>query len=757
MDLTKMNERQLAAIKHTEGPLLVVAGAGSGKTRVITNRIAYLIGEKGVRPWNILALTFTNKAASEMKSRIFAVVGEAAEGVWAGTFHSISSKILRRHAEVLGYSSNFLVYDSYDQKALVKKIMKALEIDDKKISVGYALSEISKAKNLFMSPSRYLDAMAENEFQEEISEIYKEYNKALKESNAMDFDDLILKVIELFEASSDILDKYARQFEYIHVDEYQDTNGPQYRLVKLLSSVYNNVCVVGDQDQSIYSWRGADIRNIKAFTKDFEGASIVMLEQNYRSTGNILKLANSIIANNEDRLDKKLWTSSPAGPLINYYYAKSGEDETYFIASEIKKKRREGYKLSDFAILYRSNSQSSDFEKAFVRENLPYKIIGGLKFYERKEIKDLHAYLRLVDNPSDAISGLRIINEPKRGIGNTSLDKLMNFAAAEGLGFMEAIRRVIEDKMFNSSKLKAFSEFYDIIMGLHNRRGELKPSEILNEILTKTSYMLPLFAEPSAESRSRLENIEELVSQLMNREQKEEDISLSTYLEEISLLSDQDEIEEDGGDRILLMTLHSAKGLEFKVVFLVGLEENIFPSYYAMEEGTMDEERRLCYVGVTRAMEELYVSHAEMRYRFGQYQFNKPSIFLKEMPPELLNPLSEEERGSQYRRSGYNNASSSYNSNSSNYSNPKKPPVMEEKTRLIDEVSNSYKPKGIKTKMASGLDDFAVGAKVKHRMHGKGTIIKLTPREGDVEALVAFDARGVKRIMLASGSLQLLS
>lgn len=753
MDLTNMNERQLAAIKNTEGPLLVIAGAGSGKTRVITNRIAYLIGVKGIRPWNILALTFTNKAANEMKRRIEEVVGEAASEVWAGTFHSISSKILRRHAEELGYSSSFLVYDSYDQKALVKKIMKALEVDDKKLSVGYVLSEISKAKNLFLSPARYLDVMAENDFQEEISEIYKEYNRSLKESNAMDFDDLILKLIELFEAKEEILTKYACQFRYIHVDEYQDTNQAQYRLVKQLSSVHNNICVVGDQDQSIYSWRGADIRNIKAFTKDFEGASIVMLEQNYRSTGNILKLANSIIANNEDRLEKKLWTASGAGPLINYYYAKSGEDETYFIASEIKKKRREGYKLSDFAILYRSNSQSSDFEKAFVRENLPYKIIGGLKFYERKEIKDLHAYLRLIDNPNDAISGLRIINEPKRGIGNTSLEKLTRYAAAEGLGFMEAIRHIIDEKMFNSSKLKVFSDFYNLIMDLHNKKAELKPSEILNEVLTKTSYMLPLFAEPSAESRARLENIEELVSQLMNREQKEGDISLSSYLEEVSLLSDQDEIEDDGLERILLMTLHSAKGLEFKVVFMVGMEENIFPSFYAMEEGTMDEERRLCYVGVTRAMEELYVSHAEMRYRFGQYQFNKPSLFLKEMPPELLQSLTEEDGPSR----SYQSSSYEYNRSYASSSPPKKALPKEEKIRVIDEVSSTYKPKKAEPGRKSDMDDYAIGSKVKHRMHGKGTIIRLTPRDGDIEALVAFDSRGMKRIMLASGSLQLLS
>lgn len=722
MNLSTLNENQKKAVTTTEGPLLLVAGAGSGKTRVLTMRIAYLIEEKGVNPWNILALTFTNKAAAEMKQRIRDQVGERADDIWSGTFHSVSSKILRRHAELLGYSSNFLIYDGYDQKSLIKSIIKSLGYIEKEIGLNLVFSRISKAKNAFVGPDEYYDKSNMTPEDLAVSKIYGKYIELLKTNNAMDFDDLILKVIELLERNEDIRKKYADKFRYIHVDEYQDTNVSQYRLIKLLADS-NNICVVGDEDQSIYSWRGADIRNIKEFTKDFKNATLIKLEQNYRSTANILNLANSIIVNNMDRIDKKLWTSSEEGARASYYLASSEEDEALFVGKKIDEMCRDGRNYSDFAILYRSNAQSSDFEKVLTRGRIPYKIVGGLKFYERKEIKDLHSYLRLVMNPSDAVSAARIINEPKRGIGSVSVDKILRFADAEGLGFMSALAAVVENRMFGGEQLKSMKYFCDMIMGLHERLDDLKPSEILDEILDKTGYLLSLINEGTQEAKARLENIEELISQVMNMEAKDPDVRLAQYLEEVSLLSDQDEIDEESDNKVLLMTLHTAKGLEFDVVFMVGMEENIFPSYYALAEGSLEEERRLCYVGITRAKKQLFLSNAEMRYRFGKHQVNRPSVFLEEMPEELLDKINE-------------------------------PNV--EYTRNEEAVSRAkpiVRQTGIKS---DDIEDYSVGMKVKHRMFGTGVIIKITPRDKDRESLVAFDKRGLKRIMLASGELDII-
>ena len=630
-----LNNKQKEAVTATQGPCLVIAGAGSGKTKVLTHKIAYLMQEEKVLPWNILAITFTNKAANEMKERIETLVGEAAKDIWMGTFHSICVRILRKFIDRIGFDSSFLIFDASDQKTLVKECLKALNIDDKLFNERGVLAEISNAKNALLEPEAYSRKYAGDYRKSKIAEIYALYQKRLKENNAVDFDDIINHTIKILSENPDVLEYYTEKFKYILVDEYQDTNKAQFTLVTILASKYGNITVVGDNDQGIYSFRGADISNILNFEKDFPGTKIVKLEQNYRCTGNILKAANSVIKHNETKYDKKLWTENGEGTLPQIYQGEDEYDEARFVVEEIRHlKREELDHYSDFAILYRMNSQSRALEDILRREDIPYKIVGGLKFYERKEIKDAISYLRLIANPSDNISLKRIINEPKRGIGKTSLDHIQEIAENQGISMYEVIKHADD---FGQPRVYANAkEFIDTIETLRSQKEEIKISDLLKETLNKTGYTRALEQESTIEAESRIQNLEELVTVAVEFEEEFAENGLSDFLESISLSSDIDNLE-DQEDSVTLMTLHSAKGLEFPVVFLVGMEEGIFPGYQSVgEPKELEEERRLFYVGITRAKQHLYLTCAKRRTIFGSTSYNAVSRFVKEIPEELL-------------------------------------------------------------------------------------------------------------------------
>ena len=638
--LEGLNNKQYEAVTSTEGPCLVIAGAGSGKTKVLTHKIAYLIQEKGVKPWDILAITFTNKAANEMKERIANLVGESAKDIWMGTFHSICVRILRRFIDRIGFETSFIIFDTSDQKTLVKNCLKDLSIDDKMFNDRAVLSEISNAKNEMLTPAEY-QAKAMGDFRKEkISTVYELYQKRLKENNAIDFDDIINYTIKILQENEDVREYYCNKFRYILVDEYQDTNKSQFTLVTILASAYKNITAVGDNDQGIYSFRGADISNILNFEKDFKGTKIIKLEQNYRCTGNILKAANAVIKNNEVKYKKALWTENEEGSLPKVYQAKNEYDEGTYIVEQIEHlKREEYYKYSDFAILYRMNTQSRAIEDILRRENIPYKIIGGLKFYERKEIKDTIAYLRLIQNPNDNLSLRRIINEPKRGIGKTSLDKIEALSNETEISMYEIIKRADEfglNRVFLNSR-----EFVNAIEELRAKKDELSVSELIKETLKKSGYTKALELENTIEAENRIENLDEFLTVAIEFEEEEAENGLSQFLEGITLSSDIDNLEENE-DYVTLMTLHSAKGLEFPVVFLVGMEEGIFPGYKSISEPKeLEEERRLCYVGITRAKENLFLTCSKQRTIFGSTSYNQTSRFLKEIPEDLLEGYEE--------------------------------------------------------------------------------------------------------------------
>ena len=638
--LKGLNDKQYEAVVNTEGPCLVIAGAGSGKTKVLTHKIAYLIGEKGVKPWNILAITFTNKAANEMKERIANIVGDDAKDIWMGTFHSICVRILRRFIDRIGFDSSFIIFDTSDQKTLVKGCMKDLAIDDKLFNDRAVLSEISNAKNEMLEPDQYM-LRANGDFRKEkIATVYELYQKRLKENNAIDFDDIINYTIKILEENPDILEYYSSKFQYVLVDEYQDTNKSQFTLVTMLASRNGNITVVGDNDQGIYSFRGADISNILNFERDFPGTKIIKLEQNYRCTGNILKAANAVIKNNEVKYKKELWTQNDEGNLPKVYQAENEYDEASYIVEQIEHlKREEYYKYSDFAVLYRMNTQSRAIEDILRRENIPYKIVGGLKFYERKEIKDTIAYLRLIQNGNDNLSLKRIINEPKRGIGKTSLEKVEQLAEATETSMYDVIKRADEfglNRVFLNSR-----EFVNVIEELKSKKDELSVSEMIKLTLKKTGYTKALEQENTIEAENRIANLDELLNVAIEFEEEFAENSLQEFLEGITLSSDLDNMEEQE-DSVTLMTLHSAKGLEFPVVFLVGMEEGIFPGYQSMmEPQELEEERRLCYVGITRAKENLFLTCSKQRTVFGSTSYNPTSRFLQEIPEELLEGYQE--------------------------------------------------------------------------------------------------------------------
>lgn len=762
--LEGLNNKQYEAVINTEGPCLVIAGAGSGKTKVLTHKIAYLIGEKGVLPWNILAITFTNKAANEMKERIANLVGDVAKDIWMGTFHSICVRILRRFIDRIGFDSSFIIFDTSDQKALVKACIKSIGLDDKLFTDRSVLSEISNAKNEMLDPEQYT-ARANGDFRKEkIALVYELYQKRLKENNAIDFDDIINYTIKILMDNADILEYYSDKFKYVLVDEYQDTNKAQFTLVTLLASKNGNITVVGDNDQGIYSFRGADISNILNFERDFPGTKIIKLEQNYRCTGNILKAANSVIKNNEVTYKKELWTENDIGNLPRVYSASNEYDEGTYIAEQIEHLRREEYyKYSDFAVLYRMNTQSRAIEDILRRENIPYKIIGGLKFYERKEIKDIISYLRLIQNPADNLSLKRIINEPKRGIGKTSLDKVEEISNNTGVSMYEIIEHSDQyglNRVFLNSR-----EFVNCIEELRSKKDDMKISELVKETLKKSGYTKALENENTIEAENRIENLDEFLTVAIEFEEESADNKLSDFLEGITLSSDIDNMEETE-DTVTLMTLHSAKGLEFPVVFLVGMEEGIFPGYKSISEPKeLEEERRLCYVGITRAKENLFLTCSKQRTIFGSTSCNQVSRFLKEIPSELLDgydeALGEKQETSMFGDSKYSwTYGSKDNGSIKTYKIDKQEPVVAASTntgfmfRTAESFLNSLNKKGKGNDV--DLSKYKSGVRIFHKKFGEGTISNIEPEGDDLKVDIIFDKVGHKRLMAKFANLEVI-
>lgn len=723
--LKKMNPRQLEAVLHTEGPLLILAGAGSGKTTVLINRIAYIIDQSLAKPWQILAITFTNKAAGELKERLTAMLGDIGGDVWAATFHSTCARILRRDGDRIGYSSHFTVYDTDDSKRLVKDCQKALNIDDKMISHKSILSEISHAKDSMLSPADYQAAAGSDFRLAKIGAVYELYQKRLREADAMDFDDLLGNTVELFRQCPDVLEYYQNRFHYIMVDEYQDTNQVQYEFVRLLAGKSKNLCVVGDDDQSIYKFRGATIENIMSFEKSYPNAKVIRLEQNYRSTKNILNAANAVISNNEERKGKTLWTENPEGDKIQIHTSSNEQEEAGFVATTILEQVAKGRKYSDFAVLYRMNSQSNILEKVFVKSGIPYRIIGGHRFYERREIRDMIAYLSVINNPSDEIRLRRIVNQPKRSIGDKTIATASEIAGALGESLLEVLGRADEfDSLRRASvKLKAF---YDMMQELIDANDDESVSlhELYELILEKTGYIEALRGEKE-EAETRIENINELASNLLKfQEENREEATLSAFLEEVSLMTDIDNYDETA-DTAVMMTMHSAKGLEFPVVFLPGFEEGIFPGLQAIyDPNEIQEERRLCYVAITRAKESLYLLNADSRMLFGSTSRNRPSRFSLEIPLDLINKTREQD----WRKPDLGT----------------KMPVAE--TELRRKSATAAMHFGQVTPPARSGNVFKTGDMVQHKTFGKGLVISAIPMGNDVLLEIAFE-QGTKKLM----------
>lgn len=720
MDLSKLNDRQKEAVLHDKGPLLVVAGAGSGKTRVLTTSIAYLIKEKNVNPINILAITFTNKAANEMKERIADLLNEDVSYLWIGTFHSICARILRINIDKLGYNNNFTIYDTNDQKTLVKEILKDLDYKDD-ISPKEALNIISSCKNKSISPDQFIKLNTFYTKQEQYYNIYKEYEKRKFEYNSLDFDDLILKTLDLFEQSEETLKYYRSKFEYVYVDEYQDTNKSQYELIKYIGKYHNNITVVGDADQSIYSFRGADINNILDFEKDFEDSKTIKLEQNYRSTPNILKAANKLIENNDERKDKNLWTSKDEGAQVLYKKSAVETEEARFVIDEINLLLNEGYNLKDIAILYRTNAQSRIFEEFLMKNLLDYRVVGGLKFYDRKEIKDLVAYLKVLVNPKDDISLKRIINEPKKGIGAKTLEKLENKAFKMGFSLTEL---VTDPSLFNEldgNLKKACEKFYKPLEEIFDNYKKYKIVDLIEEVLKKSGYLKALEESYSVENRSRIDNINEFISSAAEYQNNNPEDDIYDYLENLSLLSDLDKTDEIE-DSVSLMTIHSAKGLEFKVCFVVGMDEGLFPSKRSLDEGNIEEERRLCYVAITRAMEKLYLSSAEVRRQYGKPVYYRPSRFLTELEGSIR-------KIDQDKTPSFTPYESKIKTNED---------YMRDKARESVFKKNTVKD-------SSNLS-FKVGDSIIHSKWGKGMIVQIKESDEGNELVVAFDKKGLKKL-----------
>ena len=777
--LEGLNDKQYEAVVNTEGPCLIIAGAGSGKTKVLTHKIAYLISEKNVKPWDILAFTFTNKAANEMKTRVEGLIGDMASDMWMGTFHSICVRILRKQIDRIGFDTSFVIFDTSDQKTLIKQIIKNQNLDDKLFSDRSVLSEISNAKNDMLEPDAYATKVRGDFRREKIADIYDIYQRKLKENNAIDFDDIINFTIKILMDNPDLLEYYSSKFKYVLVDEYQDTNKAQFTLVTLLASKYGNITVVGDNDQSIYSFRGADITNILNFEKDFPGTRIIKLEQNYRCTQSILNAANEVIKNNEAKYEKKLWTENERGALPKVYRGENEYDEANYVVRQINTlKIEEYYKNSDFTILYRMNSQSRALEDILRRENIPYKIVGGLKFYERKEIKDIIAYLRLIQNTNDNLSLTRIINEPKRGVGKTSLDNIDALAASSGVSMYEIIKNADSyglNRVYGNTR-----EFINTIEDLRARKDTMKISELIKATLTQIGYTKALELENTIEAETRIENLDEFLTVAIEFEDESADNSLSEFLEGITLSSDLDGMEETE-DSVTLMTLHSAKGLEFPVVFLVGMEEGIFPGYKSIgEPQELEEERRICYVGITRAKQLLHLTCAKQRTIFGSTSCNAVSRFLKEIPASMLDGAEElesrdniysirvaEEESEYNPRGGYSSGyGSSYGSGygsgygfGENYSTYKDIAAASSRGattyqfRSADSFLNSL---NVKKNDNVDLDAYKAGVRVFHKKFGEGTINSVETEGEDLKVDISFDKVGHKRLMAKFAGLEII-
>ena len=768
--LKGLNNKQYEAVVNTEGPCLVIAGAGSGKTKVLTHKIAYLIDEKNAKPWDILAITFTNKAANEMKQRIADLIGDDAKDIWMGTFHSICVRILRRFIDRIGFDSSFIIFDTSDQKTLVKGCMKDLDINDKIFTDRSILSEISNAKNEMLEPEQYTVRATGDFRKEKIATVYELYQKRLRENNAIDFDDIINYTIKILMENADVLEYYTNKFKYVLVDEYQDTNKAQFTLVTLFASRHGNITVVGDNDQGIYSFRGADISNILNFERDFPGTRIIKLEQNYRCTGNILKAANHVIKNNEVKYKKELWTENEDGSLPKVFQADNEYDEGTYIVTQIEHlKREEYYKYSDFAILYRMNTQSRAIEDILRRENIPYKIVGGLKFYERKEIKDIIAYLRLIQNSADNLSLKRIINEPKRGIGKTSLEKIEALAEQNGISMYEVIKHSDEyglNRVFLNSR-----EFVNVIEDLKEKKEEMVISELIKTTLRKSGYTKALEAENTIEAENRIENLEEFLTVAIEFEEQSAENSLSEFLEGITLSSDLDNVEETE-ETVTLMTLHSAKGLEFPVVFLVGMEEGIFPGYKSISEPKeLEEERRLCYVGITRAKEQLYLTCSKQRTIFGSTSYNPVSRFLKEIPEELLDGYKEAfgdenaNKNQMFKESKYTwTYGSKDNGNIKTYKiNENQPENISASNKQKNNIGFAFRTAenflnslGKKSNNNVDLSMYEAGLKVYHKKFGEGIINKVEPEGDDLKVDIDFEKSGHKRLMAKYAKLEII-
>lgn len=735
-----LNPPQQEAVLYTEGPLLILAGAGSGKTRVLTHRIAYLLDEKGVNPWNILAITFTNKAAQEMRERVNRLVGFGSESIWVSTFHSACVRILRRHIDNLGYDNNFAIYDTDDQKSIMKEVCRKLNIDTKVYKERALLAQISHAKDELITPDE-MEMNAGGDYNmKKVAAVYREYQATLRKNNALDFDDLIVKTVELFQNCGAVLEYYQERFKYIMVDEYQDTNTAQFKFISLLASRYENLCVVGDDDQSIYKFRGANIGNILGFERVFPNARVIRLEQNYRSTRNILDAANGVIANNTERKEKTLWTENEEGEKVHFRQFLNGFEEAEYVAGEIAKARREGLcQYKDCAILYRTNAQSRIFEEKFIAANIPYKIVGGVNFYARKEIKDLLCYLKTIDNARDDLAVQRIINVPKRGIGATTLGRVQDYADNMGVSLYEALRVAEEVPGIGRAKSK-IDGFVTFIQALKSKADALTVEELLQEVIDSTGYVAELEAEDTEESRARIENIDELISKTVSyqeaMEEQNQPASLSGFLEEVALVADIDTVDSQQ-DYVLLMTLHSAKGLEFSRVFMTGMEDGIFPSYMTVTCGDpseLEEERRLCYVGITRAMKELTLTCAQQRMIRGETQYNRVSRFVREVPRELvdLGHTIQEKR-------------------------PKVDDIIPAKSKYshMKEImqSRNFKPREFKVTKADSLE-YDVGDTVRHVKFGVGMVKNIVEGGRDYEVTVDFDKVGVKKMFASFAKLK---
>lgn len=724
-----LNEQQKEAVFCTEGPLLLLAGAGSGKTRVLTHRIAYLI-EQGVNPYHIMAITFTNKAAREMRERVDDLVGYGAEHIWVSTFHSTCVRILRRHIDKLGYGNSFTIYDADDQKSLIKGICKQYKIDTKVMPERSIINAISSAKDEFITPSEYEMKHQYDFKKKKIAEIYKEYQKQLKSNNALDFDDLLFKTVELFQFHPEVLDYYQDRFRYLMVDEYQDTNTIQFQLISMLARKYRNLCVVGDDDQSIYKFRGANVKNILNFENVFPDAVTIKLEQNYRSTQNILNAANGVIANNEGRKEKKLWTENEEGDLIEFHQYGTEYEEAGQIVSEIEALAKDGYDYKSMAILYRTNAQSRVFEERFMLKNIPYRIVGGTNFYQRKEIKDMICYLKVVDNGMDDLAAKRIINVPRRGIGAASIDKIQTYAFEQNISFLDACFQTENISTLGNAK-KKIQKFADLIQSFREQQNKGSLEKLFQYIIDETGYVEALKAEGTEEAEGRVENINELLNKIVTYENEAEMPTLSELLEEIALVADIDNLEESD-NRVVLMTLHSAKGLEFPYVFICGMEDGIFPSYMTIvseDDEEMEEERRLCYVGITRAKRKLYLSAAQRRMVRGQTQFNKVSKFIDEIPKNLLK-LDE----------GIN-------------LKEKRPEKALFSARRNQRFRKPYQAKSFASTKIESLS-YEVGDCVRHVKFGKGTVTEIVSGGRDFEVTVDFEKCGVKKMFASFAKLK---